>query len=330
MGRAPGVMGERGERPRVTAEPVDAREMLSQPTQEGVGARIARQLGRGCGCAGAQILAGKQIELVEELPNGKPEILPRPDTFGHESERLPEGGVRRRMLSQPLLRGRGAHLEKPSSDGTGRNRTISLCRQRRRRNLHTSTSSPPATTSGREKDAINALFCAAEAAVVELADAHGIGTNQRHYMKADAATELHGRGVLEHDFGIFRDGLKAIATESLWPDAQAKLARLPELRDLASRLIRMGDRDAARDQVRAALTSAARALLLDVGVFPLARSELADQLEAVGYRQMGHALAATIHVEPSPAELERHLVEAEAALARSRPEAQEPGIVTQP
>lgn len=56
-------------------------------------------------------------------------------------------------------------------------------------------------SGGREKDAINALFYAAEAAVVALADAHGIDTKQHHGLKADAATDLHSRGVLKHDFG---------------------------------------------------------------------------------------------------------------------------------
>ncbi len=54
---------------------------------------------------------------------------------------------------------------------------------------------------GREKDAVNALFYAAEAAVVALADAHGIETSKKHYLKADAATELHRRGLLGDDFG---------------------------------------------------------------------------------------------------------------------------------
>lgn len=53
----------------------------------------------------------------------------------------------------------------------------------------------------REKDAVNALFYAAEAAVVALSDAHDIDTKQRHGLKADAATELHERGVLEEDYG---------------------------------------------------------------------------------------------------------------------------------
>lgn len=54
---------------------------------------------------------------------------------------------------------------------------------------------------GRQKDAVNALFYAAEAAVVALADAHGIETRKKHYLKADAATQLHRRGLLRDDFG---------------------------------------------------------------------------------------------------------------------------------
>jgi uncharacterized protein (UPF0332 family) len=54
---------------------------------------------------------------------------------------------------------------------------------------------------GREKDAVNALFYAAEAAVVALSDAHGIDTKRHHGLKADAATELHQRGELDEDYG---------------------------------------------------------------------------------------------------------------------------------
>lgn len=55
--------------------------------------------------------------------------------------------------------------------------------------------------AGSGKEAINALFYAAEAAVVALADIHGVDTKRSHRLKADAATELHGRGVLDADFG---------------------------------------------------------------------------------------------------------------------------------
>lgn len=125
-------------------------------------------------------------------------------------------------------------------------------------------------------------------------------------------------GCALFDTGIFRSGLRAIATEDLWPDARAKLSRLPELCDLASRLIRMGDDDAAQDQVRATLTSAARGLLLDAGVFPLARSELPSQLHTVGFEELAGALAATIRGEVSLAGLQGHLATLQPALRLAR------------
>lgn len=55
--------------------------------------------------------------------------------------------------------------------------------------------------AGREKDAVNAMFYAAEAAIVAIAEREGLDTKQQHRLKADAATELHKRGVLDEDFG---------------------------------------------------------------------------------------------------------------------------------
>ncbi len=97
--------------------------------------------------------------------------------------------------------------------------------------------------------------------------------------------------------GIFRDGLRVLATERLWPDPSRKRARLPSHRKHAERLIELGDRDAAHEQVRAALTSAARAVLLDAGVFPLSRTELPAQLHAIGRVRLASALRATIDVD---------------------------------
>lgn len=37
--------------------------------------------------------------------------------------------------------------------------------------------------------------------MVALADLHGVDTKRSHRLKADAATELHSRGVLDYDFG---------------------------------------------------------------------------------------------------------------------------------
>jgi len=52
-----------------------------------------------------------------------------------------------------------------------------------------------------ERGAINALFYAAEAAVVALAEAHGIDTQKHHGLKADAAKKLHGDGLIDNDYG---------------------------------------------------------------------------------------------------------------------------------
>jgi uncharacterized protein (UPF0332 family) len=57
-----------------------------------------------------------------------------------------------------------------------------------------------AMQDGRVNEAINALFYAAEAAVVALADEHGIDTRRQHGLKADAAGELFGQGVLAEDY----------------------------------------------------------------------------------------------------------------------------------
>jgi hypothetical protein len=43
------------------------------------------------------------------------------------------------------------------------------------------------------------LHLAAEAAVVALSDSNGIATERQHWRKAEAATELHTRGVLSTD-----------------------------------------------------------------------------------------------------------------------------------
>ena len=84
-------------------------------------------------------------------------------------------------------------------------------------------------------------------------------------------------------------------TEPLWPDAEKKIARLPEFVGLAERLIRICDRDAAQDQVRATLTAAARGVLLRERVFPLSRKQLPDQLRGIGMAEIGQALEETIY-----------------------------------
>ena len=106
-------------------------------------------------------------------------------------------------------------------------------------------------------------------------------------------------GCLLVDSGIFREGLEAIFVEGIWPDPGPKLERLPAHMKIVRRLVGMGDRDAAQAELRAALTSAARAVLLAAEVFPLARAELPEQLSTIGAERLAHALRAMIEAEPS-------------------------------
>lgn len=54
---------------------------------------------------------------------------------------------------------------------------------------------------GDHRGAVSALFYAAEAAVVAIAAVHGIDTRRNHRMKADAASELYERSLIDADFG---------------------------------------------------------------------------------------------------------------------------------
>jgi hypothetical protein len=105
-------------------------------------------------------------------------------------------------------------------------------------------------------------------------------------------------GCVLFDQGVFQAAMQRIAATDLWPTSDQKLARLSGHIDLARRLIDMGDRDAAQDQVRATLTSLARALLLQAGVFPRARSELPAQLTNIDAGDLGARLLETICEEP--------------------------------
>lgn len=51
------------------------------------------------------------------------------------------------------------------------------------------------------RGAVSALFYAAEAAITAISEAHSIDTKRNHRLKADAATELSKRGLVDEDFG---------------------------------------------------------------------------------------------------------------------------------
>jgi hypothetical protein len=76
----------------------------------------------------------------------------------------------------------------------------------------------------------------------------------------------------------------------------------------------MDDQSAAHEQLRAMLTTAARGLLLEARVFPLARKELPAQLELAGYVPLDGALRRTIDRKPHMDELKAALQILDASL----------------
>jgi hypothetical protein len=107
-------------------------------------------------------------------------------------------------------------------------------------------------------------------------------------------------GLIVFDDGHLRRAATLIATSKPWPDADRKRRQAAKSIDLARRMVASGDQDAAQEQVRTALSLAARAQLLGAGVFPGARDELPQQLAEVGLHQFGEALASTIHANNVP------------------------------
>jgi hypothetical protein len=110
-------------------------------------------------------------------------------------------------------------------------------------------------------------------------------------------------GCVVLDDGTVRRALRLIAERRVWPDVERKRAHAAKSLELARRFVGTGDQDGALEQVRTALSLAARARLLSEGIFPLARAELPAQLEAIECPRTGRDLAATVYESPSLAEL---------------------------
>jgi hypothetical protein len=125
-------------------------------------------------------------------------------------------------------------------------------------------------------------------------------------------------GCILYDTGPLRNGVRLVVERDLWPNGRRKLDSLDTHRFEVERLVRMGDRDAAQEQLRAMLTTAARGLLLQARVFPLARKELPRQLQRNGYAPLAQALRRTIYGKPPLDELEAGLRVLDAALGQVR------------
>lgn len=62
---------------------------------------------------------------------------------------------------------------------------------------------------GDSTEVVTWLLAALEAAIVAIAQAHGIETPTQHWKKAQVATDLHATGVLEVDYADTLDVLNA-------------------------------------------------------------------------------------------------------------------------
>lgn len=110
-------------------------------------------------------------------------------------------------------------------------------------------------------------------------------------------------GAIVFDDGTVRRALALLFDRQPWPNVDRKRAHATRSLNLAHRFIATGDEDGALEQVRTALSLAARARLLAEGMFPLSRAELPAQLGAIGCPDAARALAATIYASPSLHEL---------------------------
>jgi predicted nucleotidyltransferase len=110
-------------------------------------------------------------------------------------------------------------------------------------------------------------------------------------------------GCVLYDRGLAREAFTQIIEDYLWPDALHLNRQGHKLLAFAQAVIESGDEEAAREQVRAAVSLLTRAWLLDRGVFALARAELPRQLEDEGEPEAAAILATSIHSTPTLDEL---------------------------
>lgn len=89
-------------------------------------------------------------------------------------------------------------------------------------------------------------------------------------------------GILLHDGGQWTHIVESDEARQ-WPRWELKVAHGARRLFLAGSLLGMGDNEAAAEELVYTLGHIARALLLQAGVFPLSRPELAGQLRALGY-----------------------------------------------
>jgi predicted nucleotidyltransferase len=119
-------------------------------------------------------------------------------------------------------------------------------------------------------------------------------------------------GCVLFDSGVIREAATYVAEQDAWPDPDRKLRQARNALDFAEQIAESGDYGAALEQTRGALSLVARWDLLSSGVFPLARDELAGQLEGLGQARLAIDLRRSIRERPSLDDLRSALIHARA------------------
>jgi hypothetical protein len=124
-------------------------------------------------------------------------------------------------------------------------------------------------------------------------------------------------GCVLFDSGVVQDAAAFLAEQDAWPDPARKLRQADSALDFAEQISQSSDHGAALEQAREALSLVARWALLSSEIFPLARDELAGQLEELGRVRLAVDLRRTIRERPSLGELRDALAHARAITDRA-------------
>jgi hypothetical protein len=124
-------------------------------------------------------------------------------------------------------------------------------------------------------------------------------------------------GCVLFDSGVVQEAATFVAGQDASPDPERKLRQAGGALDFAEQISQSGDCGAALEQTRDALSLVARWVLLSSDVFPLARDELAGQLEELGHTSLATDLRRSIRERPSPDDLRDALVRARTIIART-------------
>jgi hypothetical protein len=119
-------------------------------------------------------------------------------------------------------------------------------------------------------------------------------------------------GCVLFDSGVIREAVTYVAEHDAWPDPDRKLRQARNALEFAEQIVESGDYGAALEQTRGGLSLVARWSLLSSDVFPLARDELAGQLEQLGKARLAIDLRRSIRERPSIDDLRNALIHARA------------------